>query len=188
MHSLDTFAEFIKAGGAGAFGALTHEVVNKNSIRLPRIENGEVLLGVIGGMLVGAFVGIYIDGSFLTSMLSGFTGFAVATKLLTQNAVESPQPTRSIEQTIRAICEQEGVDPDLGVRVAKCESGLVSTATNTNRDGSLDRGCFQINNKYHPEVTETQAFDVDFATKWFCKAVKDGNLSWWDASKTCWSK
>jgi hypothetical protein len=85
------------------------------------------------------------------------------------------------------VAKDEGVDPDLALRVAKCESGFKINATNTNTDGSIDRGLFQINSKYHPEVTADQAFDLEFSTRFFCKAFKSGNLSWWNASKSCWN-
>lgn len=91
------------------------------------------------------------------------------------------------EQTIRRIAKDEMVDADLCVKVAKCESGLNPVAINANKDGSYDHGIFQINDKYHPEVSMSQAFDVEFATRFFCRAFKQGNLSWWNASKSCWN-
>lgn len=102
---------------------------------------------------------------------------------------EKPESTNlTTEETIRKIAKEEGVDPELAVKVARCESSLNPTALNMNATGSRDRGIFQINDKWHPEVTDDEAFNVEFSTKFFCTAMKGGNLSWWNASRTCWEK
>lgn len=93
-----------------------------------------------------------------------------------------------IEGVIRRICREKGVDEELAVRVARCESGLKPNAVNINTTGSKDRGLFQWNDFYHPEVTDAMAFDPTVATELYCKAIKEGHLSWWNASKECWNK
>lgn len=45
------------------------------------------------------------------------------------------------------------------VAIAQAESNLNPSATNVNRDGSIDRGLLQINNVYHAEVTDACAYD-----------------------------
>ncbi len=173
---------------AGALGAFVHEMIHDNTISLPKISDGELYLGVLGGMIVGGIVGHYMDGSFIAALSSGFMGKSLLPSLLSPVGLDTAPASNPIEQTIRLICLRLGQDPDLAIRVAKCESSLNPRAINTNRDGSRDRGLFQINEKYHPEVTDDQAFDPEFATQFFCDAVKNGHLSWWDASKTCWNK
>ncbi len=101
--------------------------------------------------------------------------------------VPAMEKEETTEEIVRRICDEEKVDPGLALRVARCESGLNKMAVNINEGGSLDRGIFQINDKYHPEVTPAQAFDPEFSTHFFCKAFKKGNLSWWEASKKCWN-
>ena len=93
---------------------------------------------------------------------------------------------QEIAKGIRIIAEEEGVDPDLAVKVAECESGLNPRATNINRDGSVDRGLYQWNDKWHPEISDECAYNRYCATRAFCKAVKSGHLDWWSASKHCW--
>jgi len=102
--------------------------------------------------------------------------------------VEEKKEVAPVEQIIRDEAKKEGVDPDLAVRVAKCESGLDPMAVHVNKNGSKDRGVFQWNDKYHPEVNDHYAFDPKLATREFCKAFKNGNLSWWNATKDCWDK
>lgn len=171
---------------AGAVGALLKEILADNSLKLPAIVRGELNLGFIGSIAVGAFVGYAVDGGFLTAAMAGYAGFSVIEALVSRkNLVVNPKG-KSNEEIIREIAEIEGVDPELAVKVAKCESSLKSDAINVNKSGSTDRGIFQINDKWHPEVTNEQAFDVEFSAKFFCQAVKNGQLSWWDASKKCW--
>jgi hypothetical protein len=92
----------------------------------------------------------------------------------------------TIEEMIRRIAVEEGVDPYLAVRVALCESGLDPKAKNINEDGSIDRGLYQWNDYWHPEVSYIDAYDPEKATRLFCKAVKEGHLSWWNSSRQCW--
>ncbi len=74
----------------------------------------------------------------------------------------------------------------MAVRVARAESSLIPSAININKNGSKDRGIFQINNEYHPEISDEAANDIVLATKFFCHAFKNGNLNWWDATKKIW--
>ena len=173
---------------AGGIGALIKEILEDNKLKLPKVTDGDFQMGFISSILIGAFVGGVIDGGVVEASLAGFAGFDVIRNILPKTFGISTAQGQTIEQTIRTIAQSESVDPDLAVRVAKCESSLNTQAINTNADGSRDRGIFQINNKWHPEVTDEQAFNPVFSTQFFCKAFKAGNLSWWSASKTCWDK
>lgn len=197
---------------AGALGALCKDVFKDNTIEMPKWENGKLGLGFIGGMAIGGAAGMYIDGSFITAFMAGFTGVAILQAVLDgkelktcnetevetietekkteeEKVIEAGTTTATasmIEKIIRYIAKQKGVDPDLAVRVAKAESGLSATAININTDGSKDRGLYQINDKYHPEVTDKEAFDIVLSTRFFCDAVIAGNISWWNASRKNW--
>ena len=95
---------------------------------------------------------------------------------------------KAMSQMIRLIAQQEGVDPDLAVRVAQCESRLNPDAIRWNPGYGYDRGLYQWNEYWHPEVSIKQAFDPESATRLFCRAVKSGHLDWWNASRHCWNK
>ena len=199
---------------AGALGALCKDIFKDNTIEMPKWEGGKLGLGFIGGMIIGGAAGMYIDGSFITAFMAGFTGVAILQAVLdgkdvrtckeeTEQKAETEKKTEDeplaqsqatpatalmVEKIIRYIAGQKGVDADLAVRVAKAESGLSPTAINTNTDGSKDRGLYQINDKYHPEVTDEQAYDIVLSTRFFCDAVIAGNISWWNASKANWEQ
>ncbi len=93
-----------------------------------------------------------------------------------------------IKELIQRVAEAEEVDTGLALNVAFCESGYNPFAVNINYTWNVDRGLYQWNNYYHPEITDEMAFDPYIATKEFCKAVKQGNLSWWNSSKVCWNR
>lgn len=96
---------------------------------------------------------------------------------------------KAVECSIRAICVEEKVDPDLAVRVATAESSLNPKASNVrnNKPPSTDRGLYMWNSHWHPEVSDAEAYDPEKATRLFCKAVRNGNISWWNSSKHNWA-
>lgn len=172
---------------AGTVGALVREILREGGIELPKKIGGKLFLGFIGSAIVGGFVGYLIDGSVVTAALAGYTGISAIENLLLKKQPVNSSDRQTIENLIRAIAKQECVDPELAVRVAKAESNLDPLAKHKNPDGSLDRGLYQINNKWHPEVSDSEAYDPTFAAQFFCKAFKAGNLSWWNASKAKWN-
>jgi len=109
-------------------------------------------------------------------------------KILGLKKKKQMENNETIEEMIRRIAKEEGVDPDLAVRVALCESGLDPDATRENPDGSVDRGLYQWNSYWHPEISDACAYTPECATRAFCKAVKDGNLHWWNSSRHCWER
>ena len=100
----------------------------------------------------------------------------------------TPDPKQAMINLIRQVCTDNGVEGDLGVAVAGCESGFNPKITLYNPgSNSTDRGLFQWNNVYHPEITDAMAFDPKESTIAFCNAVKAGKLqNFWLASKNCW--
>ena len=173
---------------AGAFGALAKDILEDNEIKLPKITNGSLSLGFLGGMVIGGVAGYLVDNSPAMAFAAGYAGTGVIEGLLAKkNSQSSPNPGLN-EAIIRKVAKEECVDPDLAVRVAKCESNLDEKAVYVNSDSSRDRGLFQINSKWHPEISDEEAFNPIFATEFFCKAFKEGHLDWWNATKKCWDK
>ena len=173
---------------AGAAGALIKDLLKDNAIEIPKKTNGNFCLGFLGGMITGGCAGMLIDGNPTTAFLAGYAGTSVIENLLVKKNEENKNKKKDIEDIIRMVARQESVDPDLAIRVADCESKLVPSAENRNKDGSRDRGIFQINDKWHPEVDDATAFDIVLSTRFFCKAFKEGHLDWWLATKKCWEK
>lgn len=92
--------------------------------------------------------------------------------------VNSKQET--VEETIRRLAQETGFRwPDYLVRLAHCESRLDPKATNDNGRYGIDRGVFQINSYYHGEVTDAQAFDLEWATRWTMDRINRGYQHEW---------
>jgi hypothetical protein len=192
----------------GAFGALVKDISEDGALTLPAFKEGKFYIGFLGAVLIGAAAGLLTSGDILTEFLAGFVGLSVITSFvesktaqskntheedtaiiasqITKNETKTNVATNDIVDIITKACEKYGINVSLGIEVATAESSLNPTAINKNTDSSIDRGLYQINSACHPEVTEEQAFNPTFAAEWFCQAVKDGHLSWWNSSKSRW--
>lgn len=87
-----------------------------------------------------------------------------------------------VEDQIRQIAASMNFKwPDYLVRLAKCESGFNPKALGDG--GYRSRGVFQISEYYWPTVTDQQAYDVDFATRWTIEKVNAGQQGLWSCDK-----
>ena len=62
------------------------------------------------------------------------------------------------------VLQRHFADPDTAVAVEWAEAGGDTDAKHVNADGSIDRGLWQINSRFHPEVSDAQAFDAHAST------------------------
>ena len=66
------------------------------------------------------------------------------------------------------------------VAIAMAESSLNTNAKHVNSDGSVDRGLLQINSRWHPEVSDTCAYDPACAMRAaYTISQRGGNFSAW---------
>lgn len=65
----------------------------------------------------------------------------------------------------------------VAVAIALAESRGDPNAAPTNKDGSKDRGLWQINNRYHKEVSDACAFNPDCAAKAVYR-ISSGGVNW----------
>lgn len=83
-----TTNELVMVAIAGAFGSLVKDILVDGCIQIPEIKEKKLYLGFIGGALIGSFVGMMIDGSFLTALMAGYTGTSVVSKLVVPTTIE----------------------------------------------------------------------------------------------------
>lgn len=69
---------------AGACGALIADILKDNHLELPKIADEKFFLGFLGGVTIGGFAGLMIDGSMLTAFMGGFMGKEIIKQLLQQ--------------------------------------------------------------------------------------------------------
>lgn len=98
----------------------------------------------------------------------------------------------NIRHSMRVIGDELGlsvIQKDLLCDVCSCEGGYNIHAKLVNSPNSIDRGLFQINNYYHPDVTDEMAYDPEWSTRWACQAIINKQAhSLWSASEGCWNK
>jgi hypothetical protein len=82
IHFSGNWIELISVGFGGIIGALAKDAIQDGCFQLPYIKDNKLILGFLGGAIVGAFVGIVVDGSFITAMLGGYVGISVISNLL----------------------------------------------------------------------------------------------------------
>lgn len=73
------------------------------------------------------------------------------------------------------------------IQLSFCESSLSPNEIGINKSAqhySEDRGLFQINDYFHPDVSDECAFDIECSARWTNKMIEDGNGNQW----TCWNK
>ncbi len=71
--------------------------------------------------------------------------------------------------------------PEYLSRLAFFESSYNPKAINKNKNGSIDRGIFQWNDKAHPEISDKCAFNIECSTLATMKAINEGHQGWWMA-------
>lgn len=70
---------------SGAAGALAKDVFKDNKLVMPKFEDGALILGFVGGLIVGGCVGYLVDGQPATAFLGGFAGYQILESLLPKN-------------------------------------------------------------------------------------------------------
>lgn len=92
----------------------------------------------------------------------------------------------AMNELITRIANEYLINPVKAIKVAVNESGLNPNAKNTKGNypaGSVDRGLYQINSYWHAEITDEQAYDPEFSTRFFCQMVNKGRVREWMGAK-----
>ncbi len=83
----------------------------------------------------------------------------------------TPVP-KQLAPLIYNSAKNNGIDPNTFASLLFTEHGFKTDAgINKNSDGSYDRGIAQINSKAHPEISDQQALDPNFAIPWAAKTL-----------------
>jgi soluble lytic murein transglycosylase-like protein len=90
----------------------------------------------------------------------------------------------AIQEKINQLAPLYGVQPIIALAIVQAESQYNRYAVG---DSGYSRGLVQIHSKYHPNITDEQAFDVDFSLKFLMENLAKGNCWMWSTypMKTC---
>lgn len=90
---------------------------------------------------------------------------------------EAPTKTpETIKQTISRIAREYNVSEEVMNTVVECESQY---NTNAVGDHGNSKGLVQIHRKYHPDITESQAFDPEFSLSFLAKNLANNKGYLW---------
>ena len=89
-----------------------------------------------------------------------------------QNAVAIESITRTWQDDVLDMVEEAGIDRELARKIIACESSWNSNAIHKNRDGTIDRGLWQINS-IHRQSLEV-VFNPIESTEWAIAKYKSG--------------
>lgn len=93
--------------------------------------------------------------------------------------------TLTAEQVYSIVATRGFADPVRATAVVLGESGGNSQAVNRNSDGSIDRGLWQINSRWHPDVSEAAAFSIQQSTDYAFTLSKSGtDFAPWAATRS----
>lgn len=148
-----------------------------------RYTRAAAVAGVIAGSLV-AF-SVYYSTKSISRPLSQ----TIEVKPIEVEAKQTPFCYDPIS-CIRDIGEQVGATNQeimTMIRIGKCESGHRENAVNVNKNGTIDRGVFQLNS-IHKDITNKDAFDFEKNIRYAWKMQQKQGFNPWKASIKCWNQ
>lgn len=98
-----------------------------------------------------------------------------------------------IAEMVTESAQQNGIEPELALKIAECESNLRQFGKQGNVlrgiDNPEDVGVFQINETYHLEESQKQGFNIYTAEgniDYAMSLLKQQGSKPWHWSKKCW--
>jgi len=127
------------------------------------------LMGLLNSWLhSSSTIVIYADAQYISPTPTSGTGVSPDEGLVADPRISGLRDKAEGWQEVVSYIEQVwGKDAYLGVRLAHCESRFRKDAVHTNKNGSIDRGPFQINSfwskHYNPEFKTNWQLNVSVA-------------------------
>lgn len=120
-------------------------------------------------------------GSVLLALLLSTTSVQAVIAPVTPVSDQVVVKELTIKQKVDKYAALYKVSPSLMQGVVDCESSYNPKALG---DNGHSRGIAQIHDLYHPEISNTQAYDPDFALDYLAKSISQGKGHEW----TCYRK
>lgn len=122
-----------------------------------------------------------------TLVLGAFWGLSAVSYAKVYNEVPLQEVYLTPFEQIVKIAKERGLSDQETVKLLKlidCESKFDQWALHSNRDGSIDRGLYQISNKWHKEIDTQCTFDLVCSTNKVIDIYKkDKSLRQWACNK-----
>jgi hypothetical protein len=99
-----------------------------------------------------------------------------------QKMTSSRYKRGNVQAYVQSASKSAGVNPGVAEWIVSHESRHHPEATG---DGGDSRGLWQINKTWHPEVSDTCAYDVTCSTNWSLNRIRNGYVDEWSTWKYC---
>ncbi len=99
------------------------------------------------------------------------------------STAEAKMDLLPMKEWVLAKTKEAGMNPVEVDKIVQCESGWNDQNSHVNTGGSIDRGLFQINDKYHPSVSNACAYDYKCNTEEAIKIYKASGWNPWACAK-----
>ena len=80
-----SFNEMCLMALAGAIGSVVKDILTDGALVIPYKQDGKLFLGCIGGAIIGSFVGMAVDGSFVEALFGGYAGMSIIENLVNRS-------------------------------------------------------------------------------------------------------
>lgn len=152
-------------------------------------KNEKAKYKLLAAVSILAFTAVYFTAYALEVVRPVSSYFPRATVVRAEDHSEDKldMVPETVEQTIRRLAKEANFKwEDYLVRLLNCESRLDPLAVNDRNNKpahSKDRGIAQINNYFHPSITDAQAFDLEWSVKWTMDKINKGGQKIWVCNK-----
>jgi hypothetical protein len=132
--------------------------------------------------LLATYVLAIIWTSFTHAAESRATGGPIFPSVPLLKAAPAPPGRLNVRAYVQSASKAAGVNPRIAEWIVSHESGHRPKATG---DEGESRGLWQINKAWHPEVSDTCAYDVTCSTDWSLERIRAGYVHEWSTWKYC---
>lgn len=80
--------------GAGAVGAFVRLITRDGCLEMPYLKQGKLYLGFFSALLIGAVVGVIVDGSWIAALSASYMGNSLLDKLAFKNQIKYADKTQ----------------------------------------------------------------------------------------------
>ena len=110
------------------------------------------------------------------------TGNRIPASMAFLKATSGRHGRLAVRAYVQNAAKTAGVNPRIAEWIVSHESRHHPEATG---DGGESRGLWQINKSWHPEVSDTCAYDVTCSTNWSLERIRAGHVDEWSTWKYC---
>jgi len=114
--------------------------------------------------------------TIIKGLLTAVLFLAVSAQAQIVEAPLAPPEPPTVKELVTLKAKEYKVSETLLTKVIQCESSFV---TNARGDNNHSRGLVQIHNLYHPDVSDEQADNPEFAIDFLAKNIALGKGSMW---------